>query len=139
MARFFIDRPIVAMVISILMVIIGIVAMFQLPIAQYPNIAPPEILLTATYPGADALTLEQSVATPIEQQMSGVDNMIYMYSTSQSSGGQMPRRVYSAISTAPRSGRVLVNMRYSPAASQLPPDVVNQGVTVRKSVTSPLG
>ena len=78
MAKFFINRPIVAMVISILMVIVGIVAMVGLPIAQYPNIAPPEILLTATYPGADALTLEQAVATPIEQQMSGVDNMLYM-------------------------------------------------------------
>ena len=139
MARFFINRPIVAMVISILMVIIGIVAMFQLPIAQYPNIAPPEILLTATYPGADALTLEQSVATPIEQQMSGVDNMIYMYSTSQSSGGQMQLRVDFDITTDPSVDQVLVNMRYSQAASQLPPDVVNQGVTVRKSVTSPLG
>ena len=139
MARFFINRPIVAMVISILMVIVGIVAMFQLPIAQYPNIAPPEILLTATYPGADALTLEQSVATPIEQQMSGVDNMIYMYSSSQSSGGQMQLRVNFDITTDPSTDQVLVNMRYSQAASQLPPDVVNQGVTVRKSVTSPLG
>jgi HAE1 family hydrophobic/amphiphilic exporter-1 len=139
MARFFINRPIVAMVISILMVIVGIVAMFQLPIAQYPNIAPPEILLTATYPGADALTLEQSVATPIEQQMSGVDNMIYMYSTSQSSGGQMQLRVDFDLTTDPSTDQVLVNMRYSQAASQLPPDVVNQGVSVRKSVTSPLG
>src|SRR5216684_4380993 len=139
MARFFINRPIVAMVISILMVIVGIVALFQLPIAQYPNIAPPEILLTAIYPGADALTLEQSVATPIEQQMSGVDNMIYMYSSSQSSGGQMQLRVNFDITTDPSTDQVLVNMRYSQAASQLPPDVVNQGVTVRKSVTSPLG
>jgi HAE1 family hydrophobic/amphiphilic exporter-1 len=127
------------MVISILMVIVGIIAMFQLPIAQYPNIAPPEILLTAIYPGADALTLEQSVATPIEQQMSGVDNMIYMYSSSQSSGGQMQLRVNFDITTDPSTDQVLVNMRYSQAASQLPPDVVNQGVTVRKSVTSPLG
>src|SRR6266852_2718193 len=139
MARFFINRPIVAMVISILMVIVGIVAMFQLPIAQYPNIAPPEILLTAIYPGADALTLEQSVATPIEQQMSGVDNMIYMYSSSQPSGGQMQLRVNFDITTDPSTDQVLVNMRYSQAASQLPPDVVNQGVTVRQSVTSPLG
>jgi hydrophobic/amphiphilic exporter-1 (mainly G- bacteria), HAE1 family len=139
MSKFFINRPIVAMVIAILMVIVGIVAMFQLPIAQYPNIAPPEILLTATYPGADALTLEQSVATPIEQQMSGVDNMIYMYSTSQTSGGQMQLRVDFDITTDPSYDQVLVNLRYSQAASQLPPDVINQGVTVTKSVTSPLG
>src|SRR5258708_28015143 len=89
MERLFSNGPVVAMGISILMVIVGLVAMVQLPIAQYPNIAPPEILLTATYPGADALTLEQSVATPIEQQMSGVDSMVYMYPTSQASGRQM--------------------------------------------------
>src|SRR5213079_2923096 len=139
MARFFIDRPIVAMVISILMVIIGLVAMAQLPIAQYPNIAPPEMLLTATYPGADALALEQSVATPIEQQMSGVDKMLSMYSTSQTSGGQMQLRVNFDLTTDPSTDQVLTNLRYSQAASQLPPDVVNQGVTVTKSVTSPLG
>src|SRR6266404_2112832 len=139
MARFFINRPIVAMVISILMVIVGLVAMFQLPIAQYPNIAPPEMLLTATYPGADALALEQSVATPIEQQMSGVDSMLYMYSISQTSGGQMQLRVDFDLTTDPSTDQVLTNLRYSQAASQPPPDVVNQGVTVRKSVTSPLG
>src|SRR5919108_87652 len=139
MSKFFINRPIVAMVISILMVIVGIVAMVQLPIAQYPNIAPPEILLTATYPGADALTLEQAVATPIEQQMSGVDNMIYMYSTSQTSGGQMQLRVDFDITTDPSYDQVLTNLRYTQAQSQLPQDVINQGVTVVKSTTSPLG
>src|SRR5215475_1501130 len=139
MSKFFINRPIVAMVISILMVIVGIVAMVGLPIAQYPNIAPPEILLTATYPGADALTLEQAVATPIEQQMSGVDNMIYMYSTSQTSGGQMQLRVDFDITTDPSYDQVLTNLRYTQAQSQLPQDVINQGVTVIKSVTSPLG
>src|SRR5262252_3732840 len=139
MAKFFIDRPIVAIVISILMVIVGVVAMVQLPIAQYPNIAPPEMLLTATYPGADALTLEQSVATPIEQQMTGVDNMLYMYSTSQTAGGQMQLRVDFDITTDPSYDQVLTNLRYTQAASQLPSDVVNQGVTVTKSVTSPLG
>src|SRR6059036_3977132 len=138
MARFFIDRPIVAMVISILMVIIGLVAMAQLPIAQYPNIAPPEMLLTANYPGADAVTLEQSVATPLEQQMSGVDNMLYMNSTSQASGNEMNLRVSFDITTDPNIDQVLVNMRYSQASSQLPPEVVNQGVTVKKSVMSPL-
>src|SRR5437016_7160862 len=138
MAKFFIDRPIVAMVISILMVIIGLVAMAQLPLAKYPNIAPPEMLLTANYPGADAVTLEQSVATPIEQQMSGVDNMLYMYSTSQTSGNELNLRVSFDLTTDPNIDQVLVNMRYSQASSQLPPDVVNQGVTVKKSVLSPL-
>jgi HAE1 family hydrophobic/amphiphilic exporter-1 len=139
MAKFFINRPIVAMVISILMVIIGLVAMVQLPIALYPNIAPPEILLTARYPGADAVTLEQSVATPIEQQMSGVDNMLYMYSLNQAAGSQMQLRVDFDVTTDPSVDQVLTNLRYSQAASQLPPDVVNQGVSVTKSVTSPLG
>ena len=139
MSEFFIRRPIVAIVIAILMVIVGAICLLGLPIAQYPNIAPPEMLLTATYPGADALALEQSVATPIEQQMSGVDNMIYMYSISQTSGGQMQLRVDFDLTTDPSTDQVLTNLRYSQAASQLPPDVVNQGVTVRKSVTSPLG
>src|SRR5438309_2143693 len=139
MARFFSNRPIVAMVISILMVILGVVAIVQLPVALYPNIAPPEILLQARYPGADAVTLEQSVATPIEQQMSGVDKMLYMYSLNQSAGNQMQLRVDFDVTTDPSVDQVLVNLRYSQAASQLPPDVVNQGVTVIKSVTSPLG
>jgi HAE1 family hydrophobic/amphiphilic exporter-1 len=138
-ARFFINRPVVAIVISILMVIIGLVAMVQLPIALYPNIAPPEILLTARYPGADAVTLEQAVATPIEGQMSGVDKMLYMYSLNQGSGNQMQLRVDFDITTDPSVDQVLTNLRYSQAASQLPPDVVNQGVSVTKSVTSPLG
>jgi HAE1 family hydrophobic/amphiphilic exporter-1 len=80
MSKFFINRPIVAMVISIVMVLVGAITMLSLPIAQFPSIAPPEIQILATYIGADAQTLEQAVATPIEQQMSGVDNMNYMYS-----------------------------------------------------------
>ena len=89
MAKFFINRPIVAMVISIIMVILGVIAMVQLPIAMFPDIAPPEILLQATYVGADAVTLEKSVATPIEQLMSGVDNMIYMYSVNANNGANV--------------------------------------------------
>src|ERR1700675_1495813 len=139
MARFFINRPIVAMVISILMVIIGLVAMVQLPISLYPNIAPPEILLTARYPGADAVTLEQSVATPIEEQMSGVDKMLYMSSLNQGSAGTTELRVAFDVTTDPSLDQVLTNLRYSQAASQLPSDVANQGVTVKKSVSSPLG
>jgi len=137
-ASFFVNRPIVAMVISILMVIVGFVAMVQLPVALYPNIAPPEILLTATYVGADALTLEQSVATPIEQQMSGVDKMIYMYSTNASTGGQMNLRVDFDVTSNPNMDQVLTQMRFSQAQSQLPPEVANQGVTIKTSTTSPL-
>jgi HAE1 family hydrophobic/amphiphilic exporter-1 len=126
------------MVISIVMVIVGFVAMVQLPVALYPNIAPPEILLTATYVGADALTLEQSVATPIEQQMSGVNQMIYMYSTNASTGGQTNLRVDFDLSTDPNLDQVLAQMRFSQAQSQLPPEVANQGVTIKTSTTSPL-
>src|SRR2546423_15329977 len=113
MAKFCISRPIVAMVISILMVIIGLVAMAQLPIALYPNIAPPEILLTARYPGADAVTLEQSVATPIEQQMSGVGNMRCMYSLNQAAGSQMQLRVDFDVTPDPSVDQVLPTLRCS--------------------------
>jgi HAE1 family hydrophobic/amphiphilic exporter-1 len=137
MARFFINRPIVAMVISIIMVILGIIAMIQLPIAQFPDLAPPEIMLQATYVGADAVTLEKSVATPIEQMMSGVDNMIYMYSVN-ANNGQMSLRVDFDINTRPNDDQILTQMRYSQAESQLPSDVKNFGVTIKKSTTSPL-
>src|SRR5260370_25415120 len=86
MSKFFIRRPIVAIVIAILSVIVGVVTMVSLPTSQFPDIVPPEILGTATYPGADAKTLTQAVATPIEQQMNGVDNMIYMNSVSANNG-----------------------------------------------------
>src|SRR6266478_794068 len=137
MSKFFINRPIVAMVISIIMVIIGIVAMVRLPIAQFPELAPPEILLQATYVGADALTLEQSVATPIEQQLQGVDNMIYMNSTNTSSG-LLRLRVDFDVGTDPNTDQILTQMRYLQAEAQLPVDVRNFGVTILKSVTSPL-
>ena len=137
MSKFFINRPIVAMVISIVMVIVGIVAMVQLPIAQFPNIAPPEIQLQATYVGADSVTVADSVATPIEQQMQGVDNMIYMYSTN-ASNGQMTLKVDFDVTTVPNTDQILVQMRYAQAASQLPLEVQQYGVTVKKSTTSPL-
>src|SRR5262249_5446645 len=101
MARFFVNRPVVAIVIAILLVLIGLVAMVQLSVSLYPEIAPPEILVQATYVGADALTLENSVAAPIEAQMTGVDNMLYMYSTSTTSGGQMNLRVVFDVTTDP--------------------------------------
>src|SRR5262249_40170510 len=127
-----------AIVISILMVLLGVVAALQLPISLYPNIAPPEILVQATYVGADALTLEQAVATPIEAQMTGVDSMLYMYSTSTTSGGRTNLRVAVDVTTDPSPDQVLAQMRYSQAAAQLPPPVTTQGVTVKQSAASPL-
>ncbi|MEY4950261.1 MAG: hypothetical protein RL698_2472 [Pseudomonadota bacterium] len=138
MSRFFVNRPIVAMVISIIMVILGVVAITRLPVAQFPNIAPPEIQLTANYVGADALTVEESVATPIEQQMSGVDGSIYMYSNN-ANNGQMTLRVDFDNGTDVNTDQILTQMRYSQAASQLPLAVQNYGVTIRPSATSPLG
>ncbi len=137
MSRFFINRPIVAMVISILMVIVGLVAMSDLPIAQFPNIVPPEIRVNATYVGADALTVEQSVATPIEQQMSGVDNMQYMYSIS-ANNGLMSLTVNFDVATEANTDQILAQMRVGQADSQLPSDVRNYGVTVQKSLAAPL-
>src|SRR5215813_5896687 len=137
MSKFFINRPIVAMVISILMVIIGIVAMLSLPIAQFPNIADPQIQVQATYPGADAVTVQQSVAVPIEQQMSGVDNMEYMYSLN-ANNGSMKLTVDFDVKTDVNTDQILAQMRQGQANSQLPADVINQGVTVQKSTSSPL-
>lgn len=137
MARFFINRPIVAMVISIIMVIVGIVSLVRLPIAQFPDIAPPQVQLWATYVGADALTVEQSVATPIEQQMSGVDDMSYMYSIN-SNNGQMRLTVVFDVGTDPNTGQILMQMRYAQAESQLPVEVRNYGITLRKAVAAPL-
>jgi HAE1 family hydrophobic/amphiphilic exporter-1 len=137
MVKFFINRPIVAIVISIIIVIVGIVSVLGLPIAQYPNIVPPEMVIDTTYVGADAQTVEQSVATPIEQQMSGVDNMNYMYSLN-ANNGQMKMYVNFDVKTDPNIDQVLTQMRQSQAASQLPSDVRNYGVTVKKSTSSPL-
>jgi HAE1 family hydrophobic/amphiphilic exporter-1 len=137
MAKFFINRPIVAMVISILMVIAGIVAMASLPTAQFPNIAPPEIQVKTTYIGADAETVAQSVATPIEQQMAGVDNMQYMYSLNGSDGA-MTLTVNFDLKTDTNTDQILSQMRANQAASQLPSSVNQYGVTVQKSTSAPL-
>ncbi len=136
-SRIFIDRPIVAMVIALFMVIMGGVSMIALPIAQFPAIAPPEVQIQASYVGADAQTVEQSVATPIEQQMSGVDNMNYMYSLN-AANGQMTMIVDFDVKTEPNTDLILTQMRETQAASQLPSDVVNYGITVQKSLTAPM-
>src|SRR5215831_951367 len=137
MAKFFIDRPIVAMVIALLMVIMGTVSILQLPVAQYPDIVPPEVFVQANYVGADALTIEQSVATPLEEQMSGVDNMSYMYSVN-ANNGVMQLHVIFSVGTDPNTDQILAQSRASQANATLPTDVTQFGVTVQKSYTSPL-
>jgi HAE1 family hydrophobic/amphiphilic exporter-1 len=137
MAKFFINRPIVAIVIAIVMVIMGVVAILGLPIAQYPNIVPPEIVINTTYVGADAQTVEQSVATPIEQEMSGVDNMNYMYSLN-ANNGELKLYVNFDVKTDPNIDQVLTQIRKSQADSKLPQEVRDYGVTVKKSTASPL-
>ena len=137
MAKFFINRPIVAMVIAIIMVIVGAVSLTTLPTAQFPEIAPPEMLVQAIYPGADAETLVQSVATPIEQQMSGVDNSTYFYSNS-ANNGLTQITVDFKTGTNPDIDQVLTQLRVSQAQSQLPAIVNTAGLTVQKSLTSPL-
>ena len=126
------------MVISILLVIVGAVTILSLPIAQFPSIAPPEVQVVATYVGADAQTIEQSVATPIEQQMSGVDNMNYMYSLNSTADGGMRLIVDFDVKTDPNTDLILTQSRETQAASQLPVDVTNFGITVQKTVTAPL-
>jgi HAE1 family hydrophobic/amphiphilic exporter-1 len=137
MTKFFINRPIVSMVISIILVMVGMFVMLTLPTAQFPNIAPPDMQVKATYPGADSLTVEQSVAAPIEQQMSGVDNMNYMYSIN-ANNSTLTLTVDFDVKTDPNTDQILTQMRQNQAASQLPADVNNYGVTVQKSTSAPL-
>jgi HAE1 family hydrophobic/amphiphilic exporter-1 len=138
MSKFFINRPIVAMVIAIVMVLVGGLTILGLPVSQFPNIVPPEIQVLATYVGADAETLEQSVATPLEQQMNGVDNMNYMYSLNATGNSTTSLIVDFDTKTDPNNDFILAQSRETQAASQLPADVNNYGITVRKSVTAPL-
>jgi hydrophobic/amphiphilic exporter-1 (mainly G- bacteria), HAE1 family len=137
MSKFFINRPIVAIVISILMVLIGVVSLLGLPTAQFPNIADPMIQVKATYPGADATTIAESVATPIEQQMSGVSGMNYMYSLSASSGGGMQLYVDYQLGTDINTDQILAQMRQGQANSQMPQEVTQQGVLVQPATTAP--
>src|SRR5216683_3096917 len=137
MSPFFIRRPIVAMVIAIITVLLGVVSLLGLPIAQFPQIIPPQVVLTTSFTGADALTIEQSVATPIEQQMNGVDRMLYIQSTN-ANDGSMNQTVTFDVGTDIDVDNVLVNNRYSQAQPFLPQDVKNFGVTIKKSLAFPL-
>ncbi len=138
MSRFFINRPIVAMVIAILTVVVGLLAIARLPVAQFPNIVPPETKIQATFVGADAETLAQSVATPIEEQMSGVDNMNYMYSLNATANGQTTMIVDFGVQTDPNTDLILSQIRETQAAAQLPASVAQYGVTVQKSTSAPM-
>ena len=138
MSRFFINRPIVAIVIAILTVIVGAVTITALPVSQFPNIVPPEIQLYASYVGADARALEQSVATPIEQQINGVDNMNYMYSLNATGNSQTTLIVDFDVKTDPNTDLILTQSRENLATGQLPPEVNSYGVTIKKSATAPL-
>jgi len=136
-SRFFIARPIVAMVISIITIIAGLVAMKGLPVAQFPSIIPPQIIASTTYTGADAIAIEQSVATPLEQQMNGVDNMIYMQSTN-ANDGTMSLTVTFDVETDPSIDQVNTQNRVAQAQPFLPAEVSLFGLNIRKSTGLPL-
>jgi hydrophobe/amphiphile efflux-1 (HAE1) family protein len=137
MSNFFIRRPIVSIVIAILTVVVGAITIMRLPISQFPDIVPPEIFIRATFVGADGQTIAQSVATPIEEQMSGVDNMNYMSSINTTSNGSMLMIVDFAVGTSPDTDLIFSQMRETQAAPFLPSDVARFGVISQKSVTSP--
>ncbi|HYY83429.1 MAG TPA: multidrug efflux RND transporter permease subunit, partial [Beijerinckiaceae bacterium] len=135
MSRFFIDRPVFATVLSLVIVLAGLLAMRALPISQYPQIVPPEVVVTATYPGANAQTIAETVAAPLEQQINGVENMLYMRSTSTGSG-TLNLSISFAIGTNPDQATINVNNRVQRATVLLPEEVRRQGVTVNKRSSS---
>ncbi|MGE5666071.1 MAG: efflux RND transporter permease subunit, partial [Betaproteobacteria bacterium] len=136
-SKFFIERPIFAIVVSLLISIGGLVSLKGLPVEQYPNMSPVQVTVTASYPGADSQTVAESVASPIEAQINGVDNMMYMSSTS-SSNGQMQLTVYFSLDTDPDIAQVQVQNRVNLAQPQLPASVVQNGVSVQKRSSSML-
>src|SRR5512144_885090 len=137
MARFFVNRPIVAMVISIVTILLGAVAMKSLPIAQYPEIVPPMVQVTTTFVGASATDVEASVATPIEQKLNGVEKGIYMKSTN-ANDGTLTLKVSFEVGSKPDMDNVLTQNGVSQAQPQMPQSVKNYGVSVKKALAFPL-
>ena len=137
MAAFFVNRPIVAMVLAIIIVIVGLTAMQALPIAQYPEITPPEVEVKATYTGANAEVVEQSVATPLEQKVNGVENMLYMKSVN-SNDGTMRLTVSFEVGSDLDMSNVLTQNRVSEAQASIPEEVKRLGITVKKKLSFPL-
>ncbi|WP_156879088.1 efflux RND transporter permease subunit [Oceanobacter kriegii] len=135
MAKFFIDRPVLSIVLSIVMLMSGLAALYDLPVEQYPQIVPPEVIVQANYPGASAETIAEVVAAPIEQQINGVEDMIYMRSVT-ANAGYMRLSVYFEIGTDPDQATINVNNRVQAALASLPDIVRQQGVTVQKSSSS---
>src|SRR5215470_8743202 len=137
MSNFFIRRPVVAIVVAIFFVLTGAVMILRLPVAQFPEIVPPKIQTIATYTGADALTVEQSVATPIEEQVNGAKNMIYMQSIN-GDDGTMTLQVSFDVGSNVDLDQVQVQNRLARATSSLPADVNNYGLTTQQTVGIPL-
>src|SRR5215472_9583016 len=136
-SNFFIRRPIVAMVIAIITILAGLISVRKLPLAQFPNIVPPQIITSTTYTGADAVTIEQSVSTPLEQQMNGVDNMLYMQSTNANDGTQQLTVTFD-VDTNVNTDQVNVQNRVAQAQPNLPTDVSQYGLSIRKSTGIPM-
>src|SRR2546425_12667278 len=136
-SKLFINRPIVAMVIAIITVLGGLMAMLGLPLAQFPPILPQQIVVSTTYTGADAVTIEQSVSTPLEQQMNGVDNMLYMQSTNANDGSESLTVTFD-VDTDVNTDQVNVQNRLAQAQPNLPSDVNQFGISLRKSTGLPM-
>ena len=132
LSKFFIDRPIFAGVISVAIFLAGLISMTQLPISEYPEVVPPSVVVTALFPGANPETVADTVATPLEEQINGTENMLYMFSQA-ASDGTLTLTVTFALGTDPNTAQVLVENRVAAATPLLPPEVIASGVTVRKS------